>query len=232
MQESKREFERIKRVYADRERKEIVCRYTYFDKGNIFIIQDRERKMLDLLVKYGMNPLDDKKILDVGCGLGGWLRNLLQYGAKPENLYGIELLHERFRRANYLCPNMNIIRGNAVNIDYDNEMFDIVLQSTVFTSITNYEIKKRIASEMLRVLKKDGIILWYDFRYNNPKNNNVSGIGKREIIRLFPECDYEFQSVTLAPPIVRKLAKISWLSCFLLSKITFLRTHYFAIIRK
>ncbi|UCD84904.1 MAG: class I SAM-dependent methyltransferase [Deltaproteobacteria bacterium] len=232
MQTSKEELERIMKVYKNRERKELLNLYTYFNRGNLFIIQDREKKLLDLLDKYGMNPLDNKKIFDIGCGSGGWLRDLLQYGAKPENLYGIELLHDRFEKANYLCPNMNITQGNAVKIEYDDEMFDIVLQSTVFTSIMDYEIKKRIAIEMLRVLSKDGIILWYDFRYNNPNNPDVSGIKKREIKELFPECDYEFKTVTLLPPLVRKLAKISWLTCFLLNMITFLRTHYFAVIRK
>ena len=63
---------------------------------------------------------------------------------------------------------------------------------------------------MLRVLKKEGIILWYDFSYDNPKNPDVKGIKKEEIINLFPNCKFTFNKVTLAPPIVRSTAPRSW----------------------
>lgn len=33
---------------------------------------------------------------------------------------------------------------------------------------------------MLIVLKNDGIVLWYDFRYNNPNNLDVKGIEKKK----------------------------------------------------
>ena len=54
------------------------------------------------------------------------------------------------------------------------------MQSTCFTSILDQEMKKSIAREVLRVLKDEGIILWYDFRYNNPKNPDVKGIEKKK----------------------------------------------------
>ncbi len=63
MQNSKRELERIEQVYVNRERKQLKDLYTYFNQGNLFIIQDREKKLLDLLAKYGMDNLNDKKIL-------------------------------------------------------------------------------------------------------------------------------------------------------------------------
>ena len=41
-------------------------------------------------------------------------------------------------------------------------------------------MKQKVAAEMLRVVKPQGLILWYDFRYNNPRNSNVRGIGAAE----------------------------------------------------
>jgi len=41
-----------------------------------------------------------------------------------------------------------------------------------------YNLKK-IASEMLRVLKVDGITVWYDFHMNNPQNPDVRGVKKK-----------------------------------------------------
>ncbi|MCC7210276.1 MAG: hypothetical protein IT451_00360 [Candidatus Brocadia sp.] len=40
-------------------------------------------------------------------------------------------------------------------------------------------MKKGIAAEMLRVLEPDGVILWYDYYMNNPKNPDVKGVKKR-----------------------------------------------------
>ncbi len=37
---------------------------------------------------------------------------------------------------------------------------------------------------MLRVLKPNGIILWYDYFISKPTNPDVKGVGKREIKRL------------------------------------------------
>jgi len=55
-------------------------------------------------------------------------------------------------------------------------------QFTVFTSILDISMKQSIAGEMLRVLKPDGIILWYDYYRNNPMNPDVRGVKKREIV--------------------------------------------------
>ena len=62
----------------------------------------------------------------------------------------------------------------------------MVLQSTVFTSIQDDGLKAQVAAEMMRVVRPDGLILWYDFRVNNPRNPDVTGVGKTEILRLFP----------------------------------------------
>jgi len=66
--------------------------------------------------------------------------------------------------------------GDASRLPFKDGSFDIVMQFTVFTSILDREVKKAVATEMLRVLKADGIILWYDYHMNNPKNPDVKGI--------------------------------------------------------
>lgn len=128
-----------------------------------------------------MNPLSDKRILDIGCGTGDWLRDFVQWGAQPENMHGIDLLKDRVKRAKELSPNIDLVCRNAESIHFADKTFDIILQSTTFTSILNVNMKRKIATEMLRVLKNDGIILWHDFRCDNPKNPDVKGIEKREI---------------------------------------------------
>jgi len=108
----------------------------------------------------------------------------------------------------------------------------MVIQSTVFTSILEAGMKQQIASEMLRVLKPEGFILWYDFLVNNPRNPDVRGVPRMEIQSLFPGCDVRLKRITLAPPLTRRVAPYSWLVCYLLSKVPFLCTHYLGVIRK
>lgn len=89
-----------------------------------------------------------------------------------------------------------------------------------------------MASEMIRVAKVDGLILWYDFHMNNPRNGDVQGIKKREIGQLFPGCRLDFSRITLAPPLVRLLAPYSPIACSLLEKLKVFNTHYLAVIKK
>lgn len=226
------EVERIKSVYMRRGCVTLDDRYSYFNSANLYDIQHREREILKLLAKHQMSPLADKQILDVGCGVGSLLRRLIEYGALPQNVYGIDLLSDRIEHARKISPNIDFWCGNAEELPYENGAFDIVMQFTVFTSILDYQMKEKIAQEMMRVLKSEGIIIWFDYHMDNPQNPDVRGVRKKEIVQLFPSCDYDFRRVTLAPPLARRIAPYSWLACYLLSKIPFLRTHYLAVIKR
>jgi len=231
LQESK-ESQRIRDVY---EKRKINCYsqlYTAFNSGNFFIIQRRDYEIINILKRYGISSLTEKKILDLGCGTGGELRNLIRYGARPENLYGIDVLPDRIESAKTLSPNIEFECRNALQLPYADESFDIVMQFTVFTSILDFETKKRVAGEMIRVLRPRGVILWYDFFMGNPKNHDVKGVKKKEIDELFPLCNIAMKRITLAPPIVRLIAPYSWFICYLLEKLKILNTHYIGIIRK
>ena len=222
---------RIRTVYAKRPAND--ARYSSFDPGHLFIIQERERRLLALLSRYGCVSLDTKKILEVGCGSGYWLREFIKWGARPENITGIDLLADRIAEARQLCPAaVKVQCGSAANLALPDAIFDLVIQSTVFTSILDPGLKQKIASEMLRVLKPNGLIVWYDYHVNNPWNADVRGVKKGEIYRLFPGCRIKLQRITLAPPLVRLLAPYSWLVCYLLERIPWLCTHYLGVIRK
>lgn len=148
----------------------------------------------------------------------GVLREFIKYGARPENLYGIDLLPDRIEEANKLSPNISFTCGDAEDLPYEDSFFDIVLCSTVFRSILDRRMRQNIAREVLRVLRVEGIILWYDYHMNNPKNPDVIGVKKKEIKKLFPDCKFDFNKITSAPPITRIIAPYSYLLCYLLKK--------------
>lgn len=226
------EIERIKKVY---EKRDLIGKrklYSLFNPASLFSTHQREKDILAILSRFNIDNLSDKKILDFGCGNGGVLRDCLRYGAKPENCFGIDILQCRIDEAKILSPNMNFIHGNAEGVLHGEGFFDIVLCFTVFTSIFDENMKRNLTSEMTRVLKQDGIILWYDYHMNNPKNPDVRGVKKKEIYKLFPNCDIFLNRITLAPPITRFIAPYSWLACYLLEKLKIFNTHYLGIIKK
>ena len=208
-------------------------RYSWFSPGHLFMVQERERQLLAILARHACAPLNAKKILEVGCGTGYWLREFVKWGARPEHIVGIDLLADRVAEARRLCPETVEIRcGSAAALSFPDKTFDLVLQSTVFTSILDFEMKRRIASEMLRVLKEDGLILWYDYHANNPRNPDVRGVKKREIHQLFHGHRIILRRITLAPPLARLIAPHSWVVCQVLERVPFLCTHYLGVIQK
>jgi SAM-dependent methyltransferase len=226
-----REEARIRAAYAKRQHDD--PRYSYFHRGHLFIMQEREQRLLTVLQRNGLAPLHTKKILEVGCGTGSRLREFLLWGARPENLTGIDLLVDHVAVARSLCPKaVNLVYGNAAALAFPDATFDLVVQSTVFTSVLDARMKHQMASEMLRVVKDDGVILWYDYHVNNPWNPDVRGIKRREIAHLFPGCRLQLQRLTLVPPLVRLLAPYAWCACYVLGAIPWLCTHYLGLIAK
>jgi ubiquinone/menaquinone biosynthesis C-methylase UbiE len=225
------EEERIRSAYAKRLKNDL--RYSFSNPGHLFFIQQREKSFIRLLERNGCFFLANRKILEIGCGNGSLMREFVKWGALPENVTGVELLTDRVDEAISLCPKgMQIIQGNTAKLSFVDQSFDIVLQSTVFTSVLEKRMKAQMAAEMCRVLKPDGLILWYDYHMDNPKNPDVKGITSREIRELFPECVIQLQRATLAPPIARLLAPYSWILCYFLERVPWLCTHYVGVIRK
>jgi ubiquinone/menaquinone biosynthesis C-methylase UbiE len=221
------ERERLLEVY--KLRKEIN---TPFDFFALYSWQERQLKMLKYFRKLGLPSLRDMRILDIGCGSGATLRRFLDFGAEPQNCFGIDLVPKHVQAARQALPNFVFVEGSAAQLPFGDEEFDIVHQATVFTSILDLKIKQAIACEAMRALRPGGHLIWYDFAYSNPRNPNVRGIGHNEIRSLFSGCKLEFHRVTLAPPIARTAVRISPLLCQMFWAFPFLRTHCLCFVQK
>jgi len=224
------ELRRIEAAYAKRASQ---IRYSYSDPAHLLTCQDRERKLLRILADRGHSSLANATILEVGCGNGAWLRDFVRWGARPENLWGVDLLSARIAEAKMLCPpEVNLQCQDATHLNMPDASFDVVLQATVFTSILDQGVKHLLAQEMLRVVRNNGLILWYDFHMNNPANPDVCGVNREEIRELFPGCEVSLKKLTLAPPVGRPVARVSASLWRALSGIKPLCTHYLGTISK
>ena len=222
------ERERLTAAYASRP---AAAFDTWFDPAHRVIHQERERRALALLAREGFASLAEARILDIGCGSGNWLLDVVRWGAVPERVFGVDLLADRVATARRMAaPGVTVIQGDISALDFPAASFDLVIQSTVFSSILDADRRERTAAEMRRVVKPGGMILWYDLRVNNPRNVNVRAVSTKEISVLFPDCAVRAERLTLAPPIARAVAPVSTITCELLALVPFLRTHTLAAI--
>ncbi|MCD4732541.1 MAG: class I SAM-dependent methyltransferase [Bacteroidales bacterium] len=127
--------------------------------------------------------LNDAKVLDVGCGLGGSSRMLAdRFNCQ---VTGIDLCEEYVSTAQKLSELVGLtdqtefIHGDALNLPFMESSFDIVWTQHVQMNIAD---KAKFYSEIKRVLNDEGALVYYDIfkkgkedvNYPLPWANNAS----------------------------------------------------------
>jgi SAM-dependent methyltransferase len=104
-----------------------------------------------------------KRVLDVGCGVGGTSRCLArEFGCR---VTGIDLTDEYCRAASMLTARIGLAhladyrQGDATELPFDDEEFDVVWTEHAAMNIPD---KARLYREMHRVLKPRGTLAIYD----------------------------------------------------------------------
>lgn len=195
--------------------------------------QERQRALILLLGRHAPRPLTELDLLEIGCGHGDNLLELLQLGFDPARLAGNELLPERAAAARRRLPAVTALyEGDASALPVPAASLDLVLQSTVFSSLLDDAFQARLAAAMWRWLRPGGAVLWYDFTWDNPRNPDVRGMPLGRLRRLFPEGTIEARRVTLAPPLARRVVRLHPAAYRLVGSLPWLRTHLLCWIAK
>jgi len=203
-----------------------------FRRRDAHFAQQRERATLDAWRSAGQASLAGLRVLEVGCGRGERLADLLRWGAQAGDLFGVDMMPAFLEEARKNHPALGFSLADASRLPFPDASFDAVMQFTLFSSILDERLRRAIATEMLRVARPGGVLLWYDMRYPNPWNPDVRPIGRAELGGLFPGIDWRVRSATLLPPLARALAPVSFALCRALEALPPLRSHYLAIGRK
>jgi cyclopropane fatty-acyl-phospholipid synthase-like methyltransferase len=226
------ERKRILRLNARRERDIRNGRFAPWQPAAALMRASRRRVAAKMLHTAGVFPDPGDRCLEIGCGMIGWMGDLITWGLRETDLHGIELDPQRASIARQALPRADLRTGDASRLPWAEESFSLVIASTVFTSILDAGVRETIAGEIQRVLKQDGALLWYDFFRNNPANPHTRAVGRKELRGLFPDLTGDIQSVTLAPPLANFVAPRSWIAATALEGIPWLRTHLIAVLVK
>jgi len=192
-------------------------------------LQERQRALLGLFKRAGITDLSTLDLTEVGCGSGGNLLELLRLGFAPQHLQGVELLPARHAQAQERLPAaIKLWLGDACDpqaAPIAAASQDLVLQSTVFSSLLDDAFQQRLATTMWSWLKPRGAIVWYDFAVDNPRNPDVRGMPLSRVRQLFPAARVVCRRVTLAPPLARRICRIHPLLYPVFNALPLLRTH-------
>ena len=227
------EVEAIRQRYARRDRLREKSLSSPLRASQYMFVQELERAYINIINKSGLAPVEDTRLLEIGCGEGANLLQFIQLGFQPQNLVGNELLEERASKARLLLPAATqILVGDASTLDLEENSFDIVLQATVFTSILDASFQEKLADRMWSLVKPGGGVLWFDFVFDNPNNPDVKGVPVRRIRELFPHGEIKMRRIILAPPISRTVTKLHPYCYTLFNIVPWFRTHIICWIKK
>lgn len=207
-------------------------RWSGRNAGNQRISRARFEDLQSLLQNEKLLPLAGKRILDIGCAGGGVLASLQRLGAESGNLYGVDLRADSIRHARCAHPGLHFSVTDGQRLDFEDSSFDAVLLFTVFSSILDRELRRKVAAEANRVLRPDGVVLSYDMRYRSITNPDTRPCGVSAMRDLFPGYRSRVRSTTLLPPLARNLGRWTDTLYPVLNSLPPLRSHYLAVLRK
>lgn len=122
--------------------------------------QIRNEALLNLISDHfpGKNRL---RMLEVGCGTGMTLEYLASLPADHE-LHGMDfsqtMLSQAYRKREGLSAPFQLVQGDSFSLAYKENSFDVVY-STRFIHQFSHSEKKRIYSEIWRVVKPGGLVI-------------------------------------------------------------------------
>jgi len=166
------EYELISKLIAKYDSSVTFLNYGYagngYTKSNFKLDKENEKDRYSIQMYHYVTSstnIKDRTVLEVGSGRGGGAYYLVRKFS-PKSYTGIDIAHNAIRFCKNKYPNgvLKFEQGDAENLTFSNESFDVVLN--VETSHC-YPNGNKFFSEVNRVLKKSGHFLIADLR---PKN--------------------------------------------------------------
>lgn len=135
--------------------------------------QDRR---LALIRRYAC--LDGRWVLDVGCGLGTYVRKFAPF---TEHAFGIDVDEERVAEGARTLPNLQV--SASEHLPFSDQAFDVVVLNEV---IEHVDDDRQTIAECIRVLRPGGrVVIFAPNRLYLFETHGIY-VGKRYVFRLVP----------------------------------------------
>jgi len=227
------ELDRIRTVYAAYDQSgKVQRRWDPGNPGNREMERERARRIDALLHRSGRFPAPGDSVLEIGCGKGDVLATMVELGVPETAISGVDLLPDRIATARRRFPAAHLECADAGQLPFIDHSFSLVLLFTVVSSLRSPKMCHALAGEAARVLRPGGAVLWYDLRLPNPYNAEVRAVRRDELRRLFPGFRQELASVTVLPPLARRLGHQAARFYPRLAALPWLRTHWLGLLVK
>ena len=173
----------------------------------------------------------DGDVLDIGCGTGFWLSALESAGASPDHLFGVDVQPERVAAASHRVPRASVKQADARSLPFSDAGFSVVLLFTLLSSLADDDDTVRALREARRMLRPSGLLLCYEPRLPNPLNPRVRRVPNERFDMASVRPRHE-RSLTLLPPLARRLGPATDALYPRLARVPLLRSHRLVAYRR
>jgi SAM-dependent methyltransferase len=141
-----------------------------------FVWRFGQDRRLNLIRQYA--PLEDARILDIGCGLGVYVRKFREFS---DDVIGIDIDPIRLRKGALTTPGLMLSVGEQ--LPFKEGSFDVVVLNEVIEHVSD---DRGTMAEALRILKPGGRVIVYAPNRLYPFETHGIYIGEKFIHRNIP----------------------------------------------
>lgn len=191
------------------------------NRGHARIVAERDRALREAVRKL---PAPAAELLEIGCGDGSIVSALVAERLALKGV-GLDILPEVIEQGRRTHPELELYDGNAAELPFEAGRFDVVLASTLLSSVPPGRVRHAVLAEVNRVLRPGGLFVWYDMRRRNPFNPDVKPFLPSEVKAALTGYEMHVSRVTVVPQIARRLGPLTAVAYPLLGLVPILRTH-------
>lgn len=139
-----------------------------------------QERRLQLIRRYV--PLEGRRILDIGCGLGMYVAHLREYS---DEVYGVDIDPAKVAEASERLPNIAV--SPAETLPFDDAFFDVILLNEV---IEHVDDDAQTIREACRLLKPGGYLVIYAPNRLYPFETHGAYFGGKYVFGNIPLINY------------------------------------------
>jgi SAM-dependent methyltransferase len=145
-----------------------------------YVWRSGQDRRLSLIRRYV--PLERRRILDVGCGIGTYVRQFHQFSP---DVYGVDVDPEKVAQASVTLPNIQVAPAEV--LPFTDESFDVILLHEV---VEHVDDDFRAIAEAVRVAAVGGHVVVYAPNRLYPFETHGAYFGGSFVFGLIPLVNY------------------------------------------